>query len=99
MYLLVKWMENDFLAMKKFCPWLKAHFPSISQANMYFFSIGKNFLSRQEIYFVLADGQGRNQCMLYSRNASLQKIRGYQGFLSQRYNDVRNTLGINGLQG
>ena len=42
--LLVKWMENDFLAMKKFCPLLKTHFPSIAQANMYFFSIKKNFV-------------------------------------------------------
>ena len=39
-------MENGFLAMKKFCPWLKTQFPSISQANMYFFSIGKNFFVR-----------------------------------------------------
>ena len=41
-------MENDFLAMKKFCPWLKSHFPSISQANMYFFRLGQNFLSAIE---------------------------------------------------
>ena len=46
----MKWMENDFLAMKKFCPWLKTHFLSISQANMYFFSIRKDFLSGQRIF-------------------------------------------------
>ena len=45
-YLLVKWMKNDFLDMKKFCTWLKIHFPSILQANMYFFSIGEKFLSK-----------------------------------------------------
>ena len=50
-------MKNDFLAMKKFFPWPKTHFPSISQANMYFFSSGKKFLSGQKI-FVQADGQG-----------------------------------------
>ena len=31
-YLLGKRIENDFLAMEKFCPWLKSHVPSISQA-------------------------------------------------------------------
>ena len=47
----MKWMECDFLAMKKFCPWLKTHFPSISQAGMYFFCPDKK-------YFVQADGLG-----------------------------------------
>ena len=41
---------TDILAMDKFFPWLKSHFPVISQANMYFFSIGKNFLSGQKIF-------------------------------------------------
>ena len=40
-YLPVKWMENNFLAMKKCCPWLKTHFPSISHANMYFLAWDK----------------------------------------------------------
>ena len=50
----MKWMETELIAMKKIYPWLKTQFPSISQANMYFFSIGKfffvwtkNILSRQ----------------------------------------------------
>ena len=43
--------------MEKICLWLKSHFLSISQANIYFFSLGKNFLSAQ-IYFVQADGRG-----------------------------------------
>ena len=34
-YLLVKWTENDFLAMDKIFSWLKSHFPSILQANIY----------------------------------------------------------------
>ena len=46
----MNWMEGDFLAMKKFCPWLKTHFPSISQANIYVFSIGKDFLFGQKIF-------------------------------------------------
>ena len=41
---------TDFLAMDKFFPWLKSHFPVISQANMYFFSIGKFFLTGQKIF-------------------------------------------------
>ena len=58
-YLLVKWMENDFLATDKIFPTLKSHFPSISQAKMYFFSLGqfffvwdKNVLSRTKVIFV-----------------------------------------------
>ena len=34
-----------FLAMEKTFSWLKSHFQSISQANMYFFSLGQNLLS------------------------------------------------------
>ena len=49
-------MGNDFLAMKEFCPWLKTHFPSISQAKMYFFNIGKKFCPHKK-YFVQADGR------------------------------------------
>ena len=44
-------MENEFLAMEKILSWLKSHFSSISQANVYFFSLGKkitqNILSSQ----------------------------------------------------
>ena len=43
-------MENDFLAMKEFCPWLDTHFPFISQANMYLSRIGKKFLSGQKTF-------------------------------------------------
>ena len=46
----MKWMENEFLAMDKIFSWLKSHFPSISQANIYFFNLGK--------CFVQADGRG-----------------------------------------
>ena len=48
-YLLMKWMENDFLATDKIFPTLKSHFQSISQANVYFFSLGQNFLSRTKL--------------------------------------------------
>ena len=51
-YLHVKWMENDFLAMKKCCPWLNNSFSiHFTGKYMYFFSIGKNFLSGQKIFF------------------------------------------------
>ena len=66
-YLLMTGMKTDFLAGEKFCPRLKSHFPSISQANMYFFSLGKNFFVRNKNKFgwdkndfVQADGQGIN---------------------------------------
>ena len=57
MYLFVKWMENDLLAMKKFFPWLKTHFLSILQANMYFFSLGQNFCVDKK-YFARPDEWG-----------------------------------------
>ena len=41
---------KDFLAMDKFFPWLKSHFPAILHANMYFFNIGKKYLSGQKIF-------------------------------------------------
>ena len=50
-------MENEFLAMDKNFSWLKSHFPSISQANIYFFSLGKKFCLDKK-YFVQADGWG-----------------------------------------
>ena len=50
-------MENDFLAIKKNYPWLETHFLSISQANIYFFSIGKKTCSDKK-YFVKADARG-----------------------------------------
>ena len=65
-------MENDFLAMKKFCPWPKTHFPSNSQANMYFFSKGKKFVLGQK-YFVQEDGRG----------ISLYQINGIDAVLSE----------------
>ena len=34
----------------KFCPWLKTHFPSNPQANIFFFSLGKKLLSGQKIF-------------------------------------------------
>ena len=43
-YLLGKRIENYFKLWKIFFPWLKSYFPSISQAKMYFFSLGQNFL-------------------------------------------------------
>ena len=49
----MKRIENDFLAVEKFCPWLKCHFPFISQANMYFLAF---FPTKKN--FVRADGQG-----------------------------------------
>ena len=55
----MKWMKNDLLAMKIFCPWLKTHFLSSSLANMYFFRIRKKILSWKK-YFVQADGRGIN---------------------------------------
>ena len=39
------------MAVEKFCPWLKSHFPFISPANMYFFCLGQNFLSGQKLFF------------------------------------------------
>ena len=49
---------NEFLAMDKIFSWLRIHFPSISQANMYFFSI-RIFLPKKKS-FVQVDGQGIN---------------------------------------
>ena len=42
-HLLVKWMENDFLAMDKTILWLKSQYLSISQANMNFLAWDKIF--------------------------------------------------------
>ena len=49
-YLLGEMVKTDFLVWEIFFPWLKSHFPSISQTNMYFYSIGQNFLSGQKIF-------------------------------------------------
>ena len=54
--------KNDFLAMKKICPWLKTHFPTISKANMYFLAKEKKFCPDKK-YFVQADGQGIRHCI------------------------------------
>ena len=45
-----KRIENDFLAAKKIDSWLKNHFPTISKANLYFFSLGQNFLPGTKIF-------------------------------------------------
>ena len=57
-------MENEYLALDKIFSWLKSHFPSISQADMYFFSLWKKILSGQKS-FVQADGPGINELMNY----------------------------------
>ena len=48
-YLLGKRIENYFKLWKTFFPWLKSYFPSISQAKMYFFSLGQSFLSGTKV--------------------------------------------------
>ena len=71
-YLLGKRIENDLVAVEKLCPWLKSHFPIISQTNLYFFSLGQDFLSgtkffvRDQRYFVRAEGGGKStNCLTY----------------------------------
>ena len=49
--MLGKRIVNDFLAVGIFFLWLKGHFLSISKADMYFFSLGQNFLSGQKFFF------------------------------------------------
>ena len=49
-------MKNDFLAMAKIYSWLKSHFPSISQAKIYFFSLGKKFIQAKSILSRQMDG-------------------------------------------
>ena len=49
-YLLGIRIENYFKLWKTFFPWLKSYFPSISQAKMYFFSLGQKFLSGTKMF-------------------------------------------------
>ena len=48
----------------------KIHFPSISQANMYFFRIGKTFLSGQKI-FCPGRWTGHKKSLQSEKNSSL----------------------------
>ena len=49
-YLLRKRIENDFKLWKKFFPWLKSCFSSISQAKKYFLAYNKNFCQGQKCF-------------------------------------------------
>ena len=57
----VKWMENEFLAKEKIFSWLKSYFPSISQANIYFLSLGKKILYGQKIMMCLISYLGQSR--------------------------------------
>ena len=49
-HLLVKWMENDFLAMDKIFSTAKKSFPILFPCRYETFSLGQNFLSTQKIF-------------------------------------------------
>ena len=66
-FLRVRWIGYEFLAMDKIFSWLKSHFPPISHANIYFFSLGKRFLSGQKMF---CPGSCTGQKTQYSQQKS-----------------------------
>ena len=49
-YLLVKWMENDFLATDKIFPTAKKSFSILFPSKYVLFRLGQNFMSRQKSF-------------------------------------------------